>query len=66
MPSTRHAGIEKPWPRTEKRVSALASSARVDTAYRLFSMKNATGSFHVEARFMDSSTEPIWLDPSPK
>jgi hypothetical protein len=29
-------------------------------------MKNMTGSFHAAARFMDSSTEPIWLAPSPK
>ena len=29
-------------------------------------MKNATGSFHAAARFMLSSTDPIWLAPSPK
>ena len=29
-------------------------------------MKKATGSFQVAARFMLSSTEPIWLAPSPK
>ena len=42
------------------------SSTRVDTAYRLFSMKKQNGSFHAAARFIDSSTDPIWLEPSPK
>lgn len=59
MPSTRHEGMPKPCPRTENRGSAVTSSACVETAYRLFSMKYMTGSCHAAARFIDSSTDPI-------
>jgi hypothetical protein len=40
-----------PRPRADSRGSAVTSSMVVATAYRLFSMKKQTGSFHAEVRF---------------
>ena len=58
--------MPKPAPRADSRGSPVASATVVDTAYPLFSMKKASGSFHAAARFMVSSTEPMFTAPSPK
>ena len=66
LPSTFQLGMPKPSPRADSRGSPVASCTVVDTAYWLFSMKKQTGSFHAAARFIVSSTEPMFVAPSPK
>ena len=66
MPSTFHDGIAKPSARAESRGSAVTSETCVETAYRLFSIKNAIGNFQAAAKFIVSRTEPILTAPSPK
>ena len=66
MPSTFHDGIPKPSARPESRGSAVTSETWVETAYKLFSMKKASGNFQAAARFIVSRTEPILTAPSPK
>ena len=65
-PSTCQLGMPKPSPRADSRGSPVASWTVVDTAYWLFSMKKQTGSFQAAARFIVSSTEPMFVAPSPK
>ena len=49
MPSTCSPGIAKLNPRWDKFVVAEARSIEVPIAYRLFSIKKITGSFHSSA-----------------
>ena len=66
IPSTRQLARPNPGPRADNRGSPVASSTEVETAYRLFSTKKQTGSFHAAARLNVSSVEPMLIAPSPK